>query len=171
MMQTTHRPEKTKALSNASWNQYQCYFYRKIITYVLDTEGFWPEWCILSMIYSGDTPFWSEILDTHCIHTNLPPPPPLSLSLSVHLHAHTHMCTCTHTHTCPHTPTGVKAVTKSAKEKWFRLFPTWFGKDLTWNTWWSVNQSACSRTALTKNKREDKTKLQQSKIRHVWCPP
>ena len=26
-------------------------------------EGSWPEWCISSMIYSRDTPFWSEILN------------------------------------------------------------------------------------------------------------
>ena len=26
------------------------------------TEGSWPEWCISSMIYSGDTPFWSKTL-------------------------------------------------------------------------------------------------------------
>ena len=26
-------------------------------------EGSWPEWCILSMIYSRDTPFWSETLE------------------------------------------------------------------------------------------------------------
>ena len=27
------------------------------------TEGSWPEWCISSMIYSRDTPFWSGTLD------------------------------------------------------------------------------------------------------------
>ena len=27
-------------------------------------EGFRPKWCISTMIYSRDTPFWSEILDT-----------------------------------------------------------------------------------------------------------
>ena len=26
-------------------------------------QGFWPEWCISSMIYSGDTPFWLETLN------------------------------------------------------------------------------------------------------------
>ena len=26
-------------------------------------ESFGPEWCISSMIYSGDIPFWSETLD------------------------------------------------------------------------------------------------------------
>ena len=26
-------------------------------------EGSQPQWCISSMIYSGDTPFWLEILD------------------------------------------------------------------------------------------------------------
>ena len=26
-------------------------------------ESFQPEWCISTMIYSRDTPFWSEILD------------------------------------------------------------------------------------------------------------
>ena len=29
----------------------------------LHFEGFRPEWCISNMIYSGDTPFWSETLD------------------------------------------------------------------------------------------------------------
>ena len=28
-------------------------------------EGSRPEWCISSMIYSGDTPFWSETLEIH----------------------------------------------------------------------------------------------------------
>ena len=28
-----------------------------------DIEGFRPEWCISSMIYSRDTPFWSGTLD------------------------------------------------------------------------------------------------------------
>ena len=28
-------------------------------------EGSLPEWCISNMIYSGDTPFWSETLDMH----------------------------------------------------------------------------------------------------------
>ena len=28
-----------------------------------NVEGSRPEWCISSMIYSGDTPFWSETLD------------------------------------------------------------------------------------------------------------
>ena len=32
----------------------------------LYVEGSRPEWCISSMIYSGDTPFWSETLDVHC---------------------------------------------------------------------------------------------------------
>ena len=33
-----------------------------------DSEGSRPEWCISSMIYSRDTPFWSGILDfsLHC---------------------------------------------------------------------------------------------------------
>ena len=30
---------------------------------VLHVEGSRPEWCMSSMIYSGDTPFWSETLD------------------------------------------------------------------------------------------------------------
>ena len=29
----------------------------------LQIEGSRPEWCILSMIYSRDTPFWSETLE------------------------------------------------------------------------------------------------------------
>ena len=29
-------------------------------------EGSRPEWCISSMIYSRDTPFWLETLDLHC---------------------------------------------------------------------------------------------------------
>ena len=31
-------------------------------------EGSQPEWCMPSMIYSGDTPFWSDTLDIHYIH-------------------------------------------------------------------------------------------------------
>ena len=30
-------------------------------------EGSRPEWCISSMTYSGDTPFWLETLDMTCI--------------------------------------------------------------------------------------------------------
>ena len=40
-------------------------------------EGSRPEWCISSMLYSRDTPLWSETLNMH-----------------VHKHTHTHM----HTH-------------------------------------------------------------------------
>ena len=29
----------------------------------VDIEGSQPEWCISSMMYSGDTPFWLETLD------------------------------------------------------------------------------------------------------------
>ena len=28
-------------------------------------RGFPPEWCISSMIYSGDSPFWSETLELY----------------------------------------------------------------------------------------------------------
>ena len=30
-------------------------------------EGSQPEWCISSMIYSKDTPFWSETLEYHVV--------------------------------------------------------------------------------------------------------
>ena len=30
-----------------------------------DIEGYQPEWCISSMIYSRDIPFWSKILDMY----------------------------------------------------------------------------------------------------------
>ena len=38
---------------------------------LLHIEGFQPEWCISSMMYSRDTPFWSETLDIKCISTIL----------------------------------------------------------------------------------------------------
>ena len=36
-------------------------------------ESFQPEWCISSMIYSRDTPFWSETLDivSSCLHLQI----------------------------------------------------------------------------------------------------
>ena len=34
-----------------------------IMMMVTTIRGFPPEWCMSSMIYSGDTPFWSETLD------------------------------------------------------------------------------------------------------------
>ena len=35
-------------------------------------EGSQPEWCISSMIYSGDAPFWSETLDFVCLFAVCP---------------------------------------------------------------------------------------------------
>ena len=40
------------------WNNPQTTYLFKL--YI---EGYRPEWCISSMIYSGDTPFWSETLE------------------------------------------------------------------------------------------------------------
>ena len=39
-------------------------------TALCHVEGSRPEWCILSMIYSGDTSFWSETLDVNCTALN-----------------------------------------------------------------------------------------------------
>ena len=41
------------------WREEQKWLAKKII-YI---EGYQPEWYISTMIYSGDTPFWSETLD------------------------------------------------------------------------------------------------------------
>ena len=38
--------------------------WKKDITGYIIFEGSQPEWCISSMIYSRDTPFWSETLNT-----------------------------------------------------------------------------------------------------------
>ena len=46
-------------------------------------EGSQPEWCISRMIYSGDTPSWSENLDMHCCEMHLLHQ--LSPSLSIYL--------------------------------------------------------------------------------------
>ena len=48
---TTDREKKHTAL-NLSQTKSEKYKYIHI-------EGSWPEWCISSMIYSTDTPFWS----------------------------------------------------------------------------------------------------------------
>ena len=42
-----------------------------IFKYVLEFEGSRPEWCISSMIYSGDTPFWSETLDIYTRYSSV----------------------------------------------------------------------------------------------------
>ena len=55
----------------------------------MNIEGSRLEWCISSMIYSRDTPFWSETLDILPTHT--------------HTLIYTHVCACTHAHTNTHT--------------------------------------------------------------------
>ena len=39
---------------------------------LVNIEGSRPEWCISSMIYSGDTPFWLETLDMYLVATPRP---------------------------------------------------------------------------------------------------
>ena len=65
-------------------------------------KGSGPEWCISSMIYSGDTPFWFGTLDMHMPH--------------MRAHTHTHIYTQTqnmHTHSTAHTPTNMNTCTHS----------------------------------------------------------
>ena len=40
-----------------------CVFVCVCVFEAVDIEGSRPEWCISSMIYSRDVPFWSETLD------------------------------------------------------------------------------------------------------------
>ena len=73
----------------------------------MNIEGSWPEWCISSMIYSRDTPFWSETLDILPTHTHT--------HWYTHMYVHAHMHTQTHTHwqtythTCIYTHTDMHA--------------------------------------------------------------
>ena len=53
-----------KQYLNQLWQQQQktvISLYSIVVTVYF--EGSRPEWCISSMIYSGDTPFWLETLD------------------------------------------------------------------------------------------------------------
>ena len=91
-------------LAHFSWNQY-------VIV------GSPLEWCVLSMIYSRDTPFWSETLESCCgvwaiqmnelksfsTHLCTPSPPPIWPShMRARAHTHTPMCAPLHPPPSPH---------------------------------------------------------------------
>ena len=59
---------------------------------ILYIEGSRPEWCISSMICSGDTPFWSETLDTLYISSSSHMSDG-NCSLLETLHIYTYVCT------------------------------------------------------------------------------
>ena len=57
-------PSHVSQGSYTPWfTQFQCLFHEESLLIHDHIEGSWPEWCISSMIYSRDTPFWSETLD------------------------------------------------------------------------------------------------------------
>ena len=69
---------KTKKVRKQKYQVDRCYTKRYIYIYI---EGSWPEWCISSMIYSRDTPFWSETLNIHTY-------------IHIYIYTHTRVCVC-----------------------------------------------------------------------------